>query len=169
MLTCTVCKIEFEAKESLKTKIELGYKGPFFCPTCFKAGYHVCAKCKTPFIASWAAAKKIKAGHHPFCEECWRSIYGGLPSVASGGAAVVTRKIEEGSPHKGVKKYRCEECGHSAMEHWIQLERAAGMKCPGCGSRRYGPVTDEAKFDIADKQEFRKSFPEGGDGHFVTS
>ena len=128
----------------------------------------VCAKCKTSFTPhSEEFKRKFARGHVPLCGDCFRAVYGGLP-VPKGKEAYVENRIETGVPHKGVKKHRCEDCGHEGFEHWIQRNRAAGIKCPGCGSRRYNLVTQEAKDDVAGLRAFKKNIPDGGSGHFAT-
>lgn len=56
---------------------------------------------------------------------------------------------------KGRKKYRCGECNAESFHHWIELNRAAGVKCTACGSRRMELVTKEAREEAADKQTVR--------------
>ena len=70
----------------------------------------------------------------------------------------------------GERMFRCEECGHRQYEHWIVRTRAARPRCPGCGSLRYEPYTKEAKDDIADLNDVKKSLdgPKGtGGGSFI--
>lgn len=46
---------------------------------------------------------------------------------------------------KGYRKYRCEECKAESFHHWVEKNRAARIRCPGCGSARLEAVTREAK------------------------
>lgn len=46
---------------------------------------------------------------------------------------------------RGTKKYRCEDCGAESWHHWIERNRAARMRCTGCGSSRLEMVTKKAK------------------------
>ena len=56
---------------------------------------------------------------------------------------------------KGTKKYRCEECQAESFHHWIELNRAARLRCPACGSARMEMVAREAKEDAASLQQVR--------------
>ena len=58
-------------------------------------------------------------------------------------------------PKKGCRKYRCEECQEESFHHWIERNRAARLRCPGCGSARMDLVTAEARADAADLQGVR--------------
>jgi hypothetical protein len=52
------------------------------------------------------------------------------------------------------------------MEPWIIQDRAARIKCPGCGSLKYEPKTLEAKQDMIEKKDVAKAFGDvkGSDG-----
>ena len=50
---------------------------------------------------------------------------------------------------RGQKKYKCGECGAESFHHWIELNRAARLRCPGCGSARMELVTQEARKEAA--------------------
>ncbi len=56
---------------------------------------------------------------------------------------------------RGKRKYRCQECGECSMHHWIERNRAARMRCPGCGSARLDLVSAEAQADQADLNRVR--------------
>lgn len=56
---------------------------------------------------------------------------------------------------RGQKKYRCGECSVESFHHWIEANRAAGVRCPACGSRRMELVTTEAKQEAAAAQAIR--------------
>lgn len=56
---------------------------------------------------------------------------------------------------KGRRKYRCEECGEESFRHWVERNRAARMRCLGCGSARLELVSEEAKKDAASLQAVR--------------
>ena len=56
---------------------------------------------------------------------------------------------------RGQRKYRCGECKAESFHHWIERNRAARMRCPGCGSARLELVTKEAKEEAADLQRVR--------------
>lgn len=56
---------------------------------------------------------------------------------------------------RGSRKYRCEECKTTSFHHWIELNRAARMRCPGCGSARLELVSEEAKKDAAELNDVR--------------
>ena len=56
---------------------------------------------------------------------------------------------------RGKKKYRCGECKFESYHHWIELNRAARLRCPACGSARMELVTKEAKDDQANAALFR--------------
>lgn len=58
----------------------------------------------------------------------------------------------------GRRKYKCIGCGYSQYEHWIVRTRATRLRCPSCGSLSYEPYTREAKGDIADLNDVRKSY-----------
>lgn len=128
----------------------------------------ICVKCKVSFEPRSAdIAKKIQRGHVPLCGDCWSGVYGGLPKAPTGKVAFVENMITAGAaPTRGTKKYICAECKHEQFEPWIIQDRAARIKCPGCGSLRYEPKTVEAKADIADKMDFAKDFGDikGSDG-----
>lgn len=57
--------------------------------------------------------------------------------------------------NKGRKKYQCGECKVESYHHWIERNRAAGVRCPACGSRRMEFVTTEAKKEAANAQSVR--------------
>lgn len=126
-----------------------------------------CAKCKTEFEPSAESFRKIKKGHVPLCVDCWHAVYRGLPPPASGKVGYVEAKmVGEGVPTRGTKKYLCRECKHERMEPWVIQDRAARIRCPGCGSLDYRPKTGKALADIIDKQDVAKSFGDvkGSDG-----
>lgn len=50
--------------------------------------------------------------------------------------------------NKGKRKYKCEECGTERLVHWVELNRAARIRCQRCGSPRIEPVTKDGKDDI---------------------
>lgn len=54
---------------------------------------------------------------------------------------------------KGYRKYACDECKAESMIHWIERNRASGLKCPACGSRRVELVSKEARDDQASLNE----------------
>ena len=56
---------------------------------------------------------------------------------------------------KGFRKYRCDECKEESFHHWIERNRAARLRCPGCGSARMELVAEEAKKEAADLQAVR--------------
>jgi DNA-directed RNA polymerase subunit RPC12/RpoP len=56
---------------------------------------------------------------------------------------------------KGKRKYECGSCSHVAFYHWINLNRAGGLKCENCGSRNMELVTEEAKQASAEAQSVR--------------
>jgi DNA-directed RNA polymerase subunit RPC12/RpoP len=56
---------------------------------------------------------------------------------------------------RGRKKYRCDECKQDSLHHWIELNRAARLRCPGCGSARMALVTAEARAEAAGCQAVR--------------
>ncbi len=56
---------------------------------------------------------------------------------------------------KGVKKYRCGACQETSMHHWINRNRAGGVKCTACGSRNMELVTAEARDEAAVAQSVR--------------
>lgn len=56
---------------------------------------------------------------------------------------------------RGQKKYRCGGCNTESFHHWIELNRAARLRCPACGSARMELVTPEARREAADAQAVR--------------
>jgi len=46
---------------------------------------------------------------------------------------------------RGKRKYICEDCKVESWHHWIELNRAARMRCPACGSTRLEPLTASGK------------------------
>lgn len=56
---------------------------------------------------------------------------------------------------KGRRKYRCGECKTETFHHWIALNRAGRLRCPGCGSARMELVSTEAKNEAAERQQVR--------------
>lgn len=56
---------------------------------------------------------------------------------------------------RGRKKYRCDECKADSMHHWLEINRAARLRCPSCGSARMDLVTKEAKDERAQAASFR--------------
>lgn len=73
---------------------------------------------------------------------------------------------------KGNRLYRCDECKAESFHHWIELNRAARLRCPACGSARMDLVSEKAKEDAADLQAVRvvghrdmTRKPEEFDGH----
>ena len=58
---------------------------------------------------------------------------------------------------RGSRKYRCDECKAESFHHWIELNRAARLRCPSCGSARMDLVAAEAKADRASLQRVRVS------------
>jgi DNA-directed RNA polymerase subunit RPC12/RpoP len=51
--------------------------------------------------------------------------------------------------NRGHRLYQCDECKEKSYHHWIELNRAARMRCPGCGSARLELVTEAGKQDQA--------------------
>jgi len=127
----------------------------------------VCGKCKGTF-QPWSpeVARKFKRGHIPLCGDCWHIVYKNLPAPVGGKAGFVEERTRSAVPTKGTKKYVCAECKHEQFEPWIMQDRAARMKCPGCGSLQYAPKTREAQDDIAGKRKFVQDFGDvkGSDG-----
>lgn len=56
---------------------------------------------------------------------------------------------------KGSRLYECGECKARSIHHWIELNRAARLKCPACGSARMELVSKEAKADARSLQGIR--------------
>ena len=56
---------------------------------------------------------------------------------------------------KGRRKYRCDECRNESFHHWVEINRAARLRCPACGSARMDMTNDEAKKDAASLQAVR--------------
>lgn len=56
---------------------------------------------------------------------------------------------------RGQRMYQCGECKGRSYHHWIERNRAARMRCPGCGSARLELVSDEAKKEAAEAQQVR--------------
>lgn len=56
---------------------------------------------------------------------------------------------------RGRKKYRCDECDVESFHHWVELNRAARLRCPACGSARMELVTKAAKDEAAAAQAVR--------------
>lgn len=54
-----------------------------------------------------------------------------------------------------MRKYRCGSCGTESRHHWIEKNRVAGIRCPGCGSRNMEPVTAAGKQDATEKNAVR--------------
>jgi DNA-directed RNA polymerase subunit RPC12/RpoP len=71
---------------------------------------------------------------------------------------------------RGFRKYRCDECKEESFHHWIERNRAARLRCPGCGSARMELCSEEAKADAASLQRVRveghpdMTRPPGGPG-----
>lgn len=67
--------------------------------------------------------------------------------------------------------YVCTECNCEKMEPWLIRTRAARPRCSSCGSLAYGPKTKEAREDIIDLKDIRKSFKgptgTGGSGFVI--
>ena len=61
----------------------------------------------------------------------------------------------EANMARGKRKYLCDDCKVESMHHWIELNRAARMRCPACGSSRLELVTAEAKDEAANRQAVR--------------
>lgn len=61
-------------------------------------------------------------------------------------------------PKKGQRLYKCNMCGGQSMYHWVELNRANGMKCHNCGSRSLEICSEEGKVEI----EFRNDILRGG-------
>jgi len=34
---------------------------------------------------------------------------------------------------KDQRKFKCRDCGETRMVHWVELNRASGSRCYGCG------------------------------------
>jgi DNA-directed RNA polymerase subunit RPC12/RpoP len=56
---------------------------------------------------------------------------------------------------RGSRKYRCGACKEESFHHWIHANRAAGVRCPGCGSRDMTLTSAEAQADAASLQRVR--------------
>ncbi len=56
---------------------------------------------------------------------------------------------------KGKRKYVCDDCRKESFHHWIELNRAAKMRCPHCGCGRLEIVSDEARKDMQSLQQVR--------------
>ena len=56
---------------------------------------------------------------------------------------------------RGYRKYRCDECKEESFHHWIERNRAARLRCPGCGSARMELVSAEGKEESARLQDNR--------------
>lgn len=46
---------------------------------------------------------------------------------------------------RGRRLYECRDCKARTWFHWVELNRAARIRCGGCGSAAVEPVTAEAK------------------------
>lgn len=60
-------------------------------------------------------------------------------------------------PRRGSRKYRCGECKEESYHHWIEFNRAARPRCPGCGSVQLEIVNNEAKEARTESQQVRVS------------
>jgi DNA-directed RNA polymerase subunit RPC12/RpoP len=58
-------------------------------------------------------------------------------------------------PKRGERKYRCDDCKKESFHHWIEMNRAARMRCPYCGCARLEIVNDEARKDMQSLQQVR--------------
>jgi uncharacterized Zn finger protein len=58
---------------------------------------------------------------------------------------------------RGSRLYQCDECKEKSYHHWIERNRAARMRCPGCGSVRLELVSKEAKDDQASLHDVARS------------
>jgi ribosomal protein S27E len=79
-------------------------------------------------------------------------------------------KLPSPAGRTGERMLRCADCGHKQYEHWTARVRRFRLHCPSCGSIRYEPYTKEAKDDIADMNDVRKSYgdkPGTGYGKFM--
>jgi hypothetical protein len=68
---------------------------------------------------------------------------------------------------QGERKCRCASCGFAQYEHWTARTKRGRIRCPQCGSIAYEPYTKDARHEIADMNDVRKSYDAGqGDGKF---
>ncbi len=63
--------------------------------------------------------------------------------------------MKRGVSGKGRKKYKCGNCYQTSFHHWIEANRASGIRCTACGSRNMELVTEEARQEAADAQLVR--------------
>ena len=57
---------------------------------------------------------------------------------------------------KGYRWYMCDECKEKSRHHWIERNRAARLRCPGCGSARMELVSKEGQDEAARLADVRR-------------
>lgn len=70
--------------------------------------------------------------------------------------------------NKGKRLYRCEDCKHEQLEHWIVRTRRARVRCPRCGSAWYDIKTAEGCTEALNALDQRRDILTREPGDFVT-
>lgn len=117
-----------------------------------------CAKCKVTFEPGPEILKKMKRGHVPMCPDCFSSTYGGLPHPAfDSKAAHVDQRLQAGIPHKDARLMACADCKKEWSEHLLALGKATRARCPGCGSLKIEPKSNDTKFEATDRKRYSRN------------